>query len=117
MTDHHLKMSNKSQTLMEIFQEILAASGNSSESGINETQIVSVLREQASSSNGNEDLENMLMKMMKEAQDRLAPPEAPDPCSSYCDGDIREVMETYNSFHGYATLLVSNHTIIIIILI
>ncbi|KOB64741.1 Neuropeptide receptor A8 [Operophtera brumata] len=82
-------MSNKSQTLLDIFQEILAASGNLSDSGINETQIVSVLRAQASS--GNEDLESMLVKMMRDAQSRLAPPpEMSDGCWSYCAGDFRE---------------------------
>lgn len=106
-------MSNKSQTLLDIFQEILAASGNSSESGINETQIVSVLREQASSSNGNEDLESMLVKMMRDAQNRLGPAqENSDSCWSYCAGDFREVIETYNKFHGYATLLVSTYSLL-----
>lgn len=103
-------MSNKSQTLLDIFQEILAASGNSSDRGINETQIVSVLREQASSTNGNDDLESMLVKMMR---DRLGPAkESPDGCWSYCAGDFREVIESYNKFHGYATLLVSKMPIV-----
>lgn len=102
-------MSNKSQALFNIFQEILAASGNNSTEGvINETQIVSVMREQASGVHGSEDFETLLFKMMRDAQNKLGPSEAPDPCWGYCaPGDFRNVIESYNSVHGYATLLVS----------
>lgn len=101
-------MSNKTQTLLDIFQEILAASGNSSESAINETQILSVLREQAAGDHANEDFETLLVKMMRDAQKNLIPTEPPDLCWNYCAGDFRNVIESYNNIHGYATLLVRN---------
>lgn len=96
-----IKMSNKSQTLLDIFQEILAASGNSSE-GINETQIVSLMREQ--SKYGGHELEATLLKMMKEARRKLNL--TLTPCD-YCVGDSWELLHAYNGVHGYVSLLVS----------
>lgn len=97
-------MSNKSQTLMDIFQEILAASGNSSDS-INETQIVSLLREQATRGGAGDDFESLLVKMMRDARNKLNLTLKPDTCG-YCEGDFREIIEAYNSIHGYVSLLV-----------
>lgn len=102
-SDKKVKMSNKSQsqqTLLDIFQEILAASGNSSDV-INETQIVSVMREQ--SRYGGNDLEATLMKMMKDARMKLNFTLTCD----YCMGDVWDVVHAYNGIHGYVSLLVS----------
>lgn len=96
-------MTTKSQTFLEIFQDILAASGNSSDS-LNQSQIISVLRKQAN--NGGDDLETLLFKVMNEARNQLNLSLSPDTCG-YCDGDFREVIEAYNSIHGYVSLLVS----------
>ncbi|CAB3234911.1 unnamed protein product [Arctia plantaginis] len=94
-------MANKSRTLMEIFQEIYAASGNTSGSSINETQIVSVLREQAMKGERHEDeIGDLLVKMMKDANLPLKP----DTCG-YCEGNFRDVIMAYNSLHGYVSLL------------
>ncbi|KPJ09634.1 putative G-protein coupled receptor B0563.6 [Papilio machaon] len=98
-------MTNKSQILYNIFQEILAASGNSSDSqSINETKILSLLREQASRGQGN-NLGSILVKVVSDAQSKLNLTIKPDPCS-YCDGDFRQLIETYNGIHGYVSLLV-----------
>ncbi|XP_013162656.1 PREDICTED: sex peptide receptor-like isoform X2 [Papilio xuthus] len=98
-------MTNKSQILYNIFQEILAASGNSSDSqSINETKILSVLREQATKGQGN-NLGSILVKVVSDAQSKLNLSIKPDPCG-YCDGDFRHVIETYNGIHGYVSLLV-----------
>lgn len=98
-------MSNKSQTLLEIFQEILAASGNATDSGINETQIVSVLREQASRGSRGDEMESLLVKMMRDAKSKLNLTLKPDTCG-YCEGDFRDVIMAYNGIHGYVSLLV-----------
>lgn len=101
-------MSNNSQTLLDIFQEILAASGNSSINGntVNETHIISTLRENAA--RNVYDLEATLVKMMKDAK-RLNITLKPDTCG-YCEGGLRDVIETYNGIHGYVSLVVStNH--------
>lgn len=90
---------------MEIFQEILAASGNSSDNSINETQIVSVLREQAMKGGHGGEIENLLVKMMKDANLPLKP----DTCG-YCEGNFRDVIMAYNGIHGYVSLLVSTLT-------
>lgn len=97
-------MSNKSQSLLDIFQEILAASGgNASASGsINETQILSVLREQA---NTNSNFDSLLVRVLKEAQSKLNLTLNTETCG-YCDGDFREVIQAYNGIHGYVSLLV-----------
>jgi hypothetical protein len=95
-------MSNKSLTLLDIFQEILAASGNSSEI-LNETQIVSVLREQAR--NGADDLEAILVKMMKDAKKLNVTFGTCD----YCTSAFWDVVEAYNNIHGYVSLLVSTY--------
>lgn len=101
-----IKMTNKSQILYNIFQEILAASGNSSDSqSINETKILSVLREQTAKGQGN-NLGSILVKVVSDAQSKLNLTIKPDPCG-YCDGDFRHVIETYNGIHGYVSLLVS----------
>ncbi|CAK1584650.1 unnamed protein product [Parnassius mnemosyne] len=98
-------MSNKSQILFNIFQEILAASGNSSDSqSINETKIISVLREQASHGKGN-NLGSVLVKVVNDAQTKLNLTIKPDSCG-YCDGDFRDIIEAYNGIHGYVSLLV-----------
>ncbi|KAG6456771.1 sex peptide receptor isoform X2 [Manduca sexta] len=97
-------MSNRTQTLLDIFQEILAASGNSSDS-INETQIVSVLREQATKSGAGEDFESVIVKMMKDARSKLNLTLKPDTCG-YCEGGFRDVIQAYNGIHGYVSLLV-----------
>lgn len=91
---------------MEIFQEILAASGNTSDSGINETQIVNVLREQAVRGGNADDIESLLVKMMRDAKSKLNLTLKPDTCG-YCEGDFRDVIMAYNSIHGYVSLLVS----------
>ncbi|PZC77918.1 G-protein coupled receptor dmsr-1 isoform X2 [Helicoverpa armigera] len=98
-------MSNKSHTLLEIFQEILAAPGNASDSGINETQIVTMLREQAGRGGRGDEMESLLVKMMKDAKNRLNLTLKPDTCG-YCEGDFRDVIMAYNSIHGYVSLLV-----------
>lgn len=98
-------MSNKSQMLMDIFQEILAASGNASDSGINETQIVSVLREQAVRGGRGDEIESLLVKMMRDAKSRLNLSLKPDTCG-YCEGDFRDIIMAYNGIHGYVSLLV-----------
>ncbi|XP_073953473.1 G-protein coupled receptor dmsr-1-like isoform X1 [Choristoneura fumiferana] len=95
-------MTTKPQTFLEIFQDILAASGNSSDS-LNQSQIVSVLRKQASA--GGDDLESLLFKVMNDARNRLNLSLTPDTCG-YCDGDFREVIQAYNRTHGYVSLLV-----------
>nr|ALM88304.1 neuropeptide receptor A8 [Chilo suppressalis] len=93
-------MSNISQTLLDIFQEILAASGNSTE-GYEKHQIMSVLREQ--SRNGMDSLEATLVKMMKDARRKLNVTFAE---CDYCSGHFWEVVEAYNRIHGYFSLLV-----------
>lgn len=105
-------MSNKSQTLLDIFQEILAASGNSSDNVINETQIVSVLREQAAKAGASDDFESLLVKMMRDVKSKLNLTLKPDTCG-YCDGDFRDVIMAYNSIHGYVSLLVCNILLLI----
>ncbi|XP_072942914.1 G-protein coupled receptor dmsr-1-like [Epargyreus clarus] len=99
-------MSNKSQTLLDIFQEILAASGNSSDSkSINETQILSVLRETATKSKGGENIGSVLVKVVSDVQSKYNLSIKTETCT-YCEGDFRDVIETYNSIHGYVSLLV-----------
>lgn len=99
-------MSNKSQTLMDIFQEILAASGNSSDTkSINETRILSVLKEQAFKER-KENIGSVLVKMVSDAQSKLNLTIKPEACN-YCEGDFRDVVETYNGIHGYVSLMVS----------
>ncbi|KAL4704268.1 hypothetical protein ACJJTC_016286 [Scirpophaga incertulas] len=92
-------MSNKSQTLLDIFQAILAASGNSSER-LNETQIVSVLRENR---HGGDNLETTLVHMMKDARRKL---NVTFSTCDYCTGNFWDVIEAYNNIHGYVSLLV-----------
>lgn len=97
-------MTNKSQILYKIFQEILAASENSSDSqSINETKIISVLREQATLGQGN-NIGSVLLKVVSDAQSKLNL--SIKPCG-YCDGNFRDIIETYNGIHGYVSLLVS----------
>lgn len=98
-------MSNKPQSLLDIFQEIFAASGNSSDS-YNETQILSMLREQTNRGGAGEEFESLLVKMMKDAKSKLNLTLKPDTCG-YCEGDFRDVITVYNSIHGYVSLLVS----------
>ncbi|CAG9563931.1 unnamed protein product [Danaus chrysippus] len=98
-------MSNKSQTLLDIFQEILAASGNSSDSkSINESHILSVLKEQASRGRS-ENLGSILVKVVSDVQSKLNLSIKTDTCG-YCDGDFRDVVEAYNGIHGYVSLIV-----------
>lgn len=98
-------MSNNSQFLLGIFQEILAASGNNSISGnsVNESQIITALRENAAKNGA--DFEALLIKMMKDAK-KLNLTLKPDTCG-YCEGGFREVIEAYNGIHGYVSLLVT----------
>lgn len=104
-------MANKSHTLLEIFQEILAASGNASDNSINETQIVSVLREQASRGASGSEMESLLVRMMKDAKSKLNLTLKPDTCG-YCEGDFRDIIMAYNSIHGYVSLLVSTYLLV-----
>ncbi|XP_052743718.1 G-protein coupled receptor dmsr-1-like isoform X1 [Bicyclus anynana] len=98
-------MSNKSQTLMEIFQEILAASGNSSDSkSINETRILTALKEQAFKER-KENIGSVLVKVVSDAQSKLNLTIKPEACN-YCEGDFRDVVEAYNGIHGYVSLMV-----------
>lgn len=96
-------MASKPQTFLEIFQDIVAASGNSSD---NLNQIISVLRNQAN--NGEDDLELLLFKDMNEAKNRLREESLRADTCSYCDEAFREVIKAYNSIHGYVSLLVSS---------
>ncbi|CAH2042475.1 unnamed protein product, partial [Iphiclides podalirius] len=98
-------MTNNTQILFKIFQEILAASENSSDNQtINETKILSVLREQATLGQGN-NIGSVLVKVVSDAQSKLNLTIKADTCG-YCDGDFRHVIETYNGIHGYVSLLV-----------
>lgn len=98
-------MANNSQTLMDIFQKIWAASGNNSvtENVVNETQIITALRENAASG-GAHDLEILLIRMMNDAK-RFNITINTETCG-YCEGGFRDVIETYNSIHGYVSLMV-----------
>ncbi|GBP94433.1 hypothetical protein EVAR_65476_1 [Eumeta japonica] len=101
-------MANESQIFMDIFQEILAHSGNSTNGSIaNDDQIVSALREQAVKGGGSEALEAMLVKMMADVKIRLSLPSKPEECD-YCEGNFRAVVEGYKGIHGYVSLLVSS---------
>lgn len=93
-------MSNESQTLLGIFQEILAASGNSSDKYINETRILSVLRERASKVH-NENFNPILAKVAHALNNK------PDTCT-YCVGEFWNAIKVYNSIHGYVSLIVSS---------
>ncbi|XP_068620715.1 G-protein coupled receptor dmsr-1-like isoform X2 [Battus philenor] len=98
-------MTNKSQILYNIFQEILAATGNSTDTqSINETKILSVLREQATKGQGN-NIGSILVKVVNDAKSKLNLTIKPDSCG-YCAGDFRNVIETYNGIHGFISLLV-----------
>ncbi|CAF4805270.1 unnamed protein product [Pieris macdunnoughi] len=98
-------MTNNSQTLVDIFNEILAASGNSSDITINQTKILSALKEQASKDSIKENIGSVLAKVVNDAKFNL--PKKPESCG-YCDGDFRDVLEAYNGIHGYVSLIVSN---------
>lgn len=100
-------MSNNSQILLDIFQEIFAASGNSSDSKvINETRILSALKEQASRGNP-ESFESVLIKVVSDVQNKLNLTIKPDGYCGYCEGDFRDVIQAYNGIHGYVSLIVS----------
>ncbi|XP_038211248.1 sex peptide receptor-like [Zerene cesonia] len=97
-------MANKSQTLLDIFHEILAASGNSSDiKSIDESRILSVLKEQASKERSKENIGSVLVKVVNDA--KLNIPMKPETCG-YCEGDFRDVVEAYNIIHGYVSLIV-----------
>ncbi|XP_064073714.1 G-protein coupled receptor dmsr-1-like [Vanessa tameamea] len=99
-------MSNNSQTLLDIFQEILAASGNSSDSKIiNETRILSALKEQASKGKP-ENFGSVLIKVVSDVQSKLNLSIKPDGYCGYCEGDFRDVIHAYNGIHGYVSLMV-----------
>ncbi|XP_045452636.1 G-protein coupled receptor dmsr-1-like [Melitaea cinxia] len=99
-------MSNNSQILFDIFQEIFAASGNSSDSKvINETRILSALKEQASRGNP-ENFGSVLIKVVSDVQNKLNLTIKPDGYCGYCEGDFRDVIEAYNGIHGYISLIV-----------
>ncbi|CAH0713267.1 unnamed protein product, partial [Brenthis ino] len=91
-------MANESQTLLGIFQEILAASDNSSDKHINETRILSVLRERASKVH-NENFNPILAKVAYVLNNK------PDGCT-YCMGEFWNAIKVYNSIHGYVSLIV-----------
>ncbi|CAG4947419.1 unnamed protein product [Colias eurytheme] len=96
-------MTNKSQTLLDIFNEILAASGNSSDiNSIDESRILSVLKEQASKERSKENIGSVLVQVVNDA--KLNIPMKPDTCG-YCEGDFRDVVEAYNNIHGYVSLI------------
>ncbi|XP_045501801.1 G-protein coupled receptor dmsr-1-like isoform X1 [Colias croceus] len=97
-------MTNNSQTLLDIFNEILAASGNSSDiNSIDESRILSVLKEQASKERSKENIGSVLVQVVNDA--KLNIPMKPDTCG-YCEGDFRDVVEAYNNIHGYVSLIV-----------
>ncbi|CAH4030593.1 unnamed protein product [Pieris brassicae] len=96
-------MTNNSQTLVDIFNEILAASGNSSDITINQTKILSALKEQASKDSIKVNIGSVLAKVVNDAKFNL--PKKPESCG-YCDGDFRDVVEAYNGIHGYVSLIV-----------
>ncbi|XP_046970396.1 G-protein coupled receptor dmsr-1-like [Vanessa cardui] len=99
-------MSNNSQTLLDIFQEILAASGNSSDTKIiNETRILSALKEQASKGKP-ENFGSVLIKVVSDVQSKLNLSIKPDGYCGYCEGDFRDVIHAYNGIHGYVSLMV-----------
>ncbi|CAK1550822.1 unnamed protein product [Leptosia nina] len=96
-------MANKSQILVDIFNEILAASGNSSDA-INQSRILSALKEQAGKDSIKENIGSVLAKVVNDA--KLSYPIKPETCG-YCEGDFRDVVEAYNRIHGYVSLIVS----------
>ncbi|CAH2089623.1 unnamed protein product [Euphydryas editha] len=98
-------MANNSQILLDIFQEIFAASGNSSDSKvINETRILSALKEQAAKANP-ENFGSVLIKVVSDVQSKLNLTRKPNGYCHYCDGDFRDVIQAYNGIHGYVSLI------------
>ncbi|XP_050681461.1 G-protein coupled receptor dmsr-1-like isoform X2 [Leptidea sinapis] len=97
-------MYNNSQTLLDIFHEILAAAGNSSDlNSIDESRILSVLKEQASKENGKENIGSVLAKVVNDAKLNITMKQGR---CGYCEGDFRDIIDTYNGIHGYVALIV-----------
>lgn len=89
-------MANNTKNLLDIFK--IFAEGNSTDGGINKTQIRSVIREMDS-----DHLESLIVKMVADAKSEL---NLTLTCG-YCEGSFRDVIQAYNKVHGYVSLLVS----------
>lgn len=93
-------MANSTKDLLDYFKII--AAGNSTDGGINKTQIRSVIREMDS-----DHLESLFVKMVTDAKTQL---NLTLTCG-YCEGSFRDVILAYNKIHGYVSLLVSTPTL------
>lgn len=102
--------SNITQTLTNLFEEMLLETEMSGEnrSNVDFTQFLSALREQNTKNNTHEPLDfGALVKLVDGLRNKLNLTRPTEPPCTYCEGNFRDVILAYNSIHGYLSLIVS----------
>lgn len=102
--------SNITQTLTNLFEEMLLETEMSGEnrSNVDFSQFLSALREQSSKNSSHEPLDfGTLVKLVDGWRSRLNLTRPIEPTCTYCEGNFRDIILAYNSIHGYLSLIVS----------
>lgn len=102
--------SNITQTLTNLFEEMLLETEMSAEnrSNVDFPQFLAALKVQSSKNSSHEPLEfGAWVKLFDGLRNRLNLTRATEPPCTYCDGSFRDFILAYNSIHGYISLIVS----------
>lgn len=103
--------SNITQTLTNLFEEMLVETEMSGENrtNLNLTQFLLSLRVQNTKNSSHEPPDyGALLKLFDGLRSQLNLTRSSEPACTYCDGNFRDIILAYNSIHGYLSLIVSN---------
>ena len=100
--------SNITQTLSNLFEEMLLATEESSENkSVDLSKFLTALKEKSTKSTHDAIDFGTLVKLVDGWRSKLNLTKPTEPICNYCDGNIRDVVLAYNSIHGYVSLIVS----------
>lgn len=100
--------SNITQTLSNLFEEMLLATDESNENkSVDVSKFLTVLKEKSTKNNHDSIDFGTLVKLVDGWRSKLNLTKPTEATCDYCDGNIRDVILAYNSIHGYVSLIVS----------
>lgn len=101
--------SNITQTLTNLFEEMLLETEMSGENRTNLdfAKFLSALRVQTTKNSTQELDFGALVKFVDGFRSRLNLTRSSEPACTYCDGNFRDIILAYNGIHGYLSLIVS----------
>lgn len=100
--------SNITQTLSNLFEEMLLATEESNENKTVDISKFLVALKDKSTKSTHEPIDfGTLVKLVDGWRTKLNLTKPTEASCNYCDGGIRDVVLGYNSIHGYVSLIVS----------